>query len=496
MRQFKILELAPDTKNGLTIANFGMPIKLLPNSQVTLDKFCAQIDTRNTKIILQTAQTFTVQTYVGGPVYQVTIPAKTYETSTDLINAIRQNTNDVWNALEDDENNYGLKYDIQISNDKVVMSYLSVVSEGLGLNTGLTIINGNCTTDTTGIIVGFGAGPDVNFAYRSGANQVLQGGGFSVFFSFRPDLVGGDWLTEAGIYTSDPNTYGIKLSQISTIDPVISIVSTFPGYLNAYPIPSNVFYDGDDNPVTRNVFIYQLDGFYVVKILDLFGNSLYTKDYIAPFVVTQAMELYAIGSGTINVDPLLMPGAGLWTLTKEGAPASDQFDANLHTMSFRFGEIDNTHNSTTLRRGLSLPSHLVILPAPATSGIYVDDNPVDFSILNSALDIAIELLDMPLDSFIVGDGQYPMPMNQVNGRRQQGGRKNILAYFTPEISRSENVYRFAQSEYQWLDLINKMPIELSSLTFRVFEPATGKGLDATNFSFNFLIKDKDEIVRY
>ena len=493
MRQFKIVELNPDTKNGLTIANFGMPIKLLPDSQVTLDKFCAQIELRNTKITLLTPQTFTVQTYIGGRVYQVTIPAKIYETSADLLNVIRQETNNVWNALEDDQNNYGLKYDIQISNDKIVMSYESVISEELGLNTGLNIYNGDCTTDTTGIIVPFGAGPNVNYSYRSGANQVLQGGGFSVFFSFRPDLITGDFFTQAGIYTSDANTYAIKLSQTSLSSPVVSIVSTFPGYSDTHPIPSNVFYDGSNNPVTRNVFIYQLDGYYVVKILDFLGNSLYIQDYIAPFVVTQAMELFATGTGTVNPDPLLMPGAGIWTLTKEGG---SQIDANLHTMTFRFGEIDPSHNSNTLRRGLSLPSHLVILPAPFTSGTYLDDNAVDFSILNSALDIAIELLDIPLDSFIVGEGQYPMPMNATNGRRQQGGRKNILAYFTPELSSSENVYRFTQSEYQWLDLINKMPIELSSLTFRVFEPATGKGLDATNFSFNFLIKDKNEMVKY
>ena len=492
MRQFKIVELSPDTKNGLTIANFGMPIKLLPDCQITLDKFCAQIDIRNTKILLQTEQTFTVQTYVGGPIYLVTIPAKTYETSTDLINAIRQNTNNVWNALDDDENNYGLKYDIQITNDKVLMSYVSVVSEGVGLNTGLTIVDGNCATDTTGIIVGFGGG-NVYYTYRSAANQVLQGGGFSVFFSFRPDVIGGNWYTDAGIYTSAPNSYSIGLTQDNAVNPEIDVTSTFPGYEANFLIPSNVFYDGSNNPITQNVFIYQKNGFYCLQVRDFLGTILYTKENIAPFVVNQAMEIYGTGNGLINADPLLMPGAGVWTLTKEGGST---VDANLHTMSFRFGEIDNTHNSNTLRRGLSLPSHLVILPAPSTVGIYEDANPVDFSILNSALDIAIELLDMPLDSYIVGDGQYPMPMNQVNGRRQQGGRKNILAYFTPELSTSENVYRFAQSEYQWLDLINKMPIELSSLTFRVFEPATGKGLDATNFSFNFLIKDKDEFVKY
>jgi hypothetical protein len=50
MRQFKVINTTPDLQSGLTIANFGMPIKLLPESQVTLDKFAAQIDTRNSDI--------------------------------------------------------------------------------------------------------------------------------------------------------------------------------------------------------------------------------------------------------------------------------------------------------------------------------------------------------------------------------------------------------------------------------------------------------------
>jgi len=487
MRQFKVINTTPDLQSGLTIANFGMPIKLLPESQVTLDKFAAQIDTRNSDIYFATSQTFTVQTYVGGPIYQVTIPAGSYATTAILLDVIRQKTNNVWNAFDDGEKNIGLKFDIQLVNNKVEMSYLSVTPEFLGLNVALDVTAGTASTGTDGIIV---ADTINGYAYRSNLNTVLQGGGLICEFQFRPDLADGDWSTEAGIFTSDLNQYTLGLSQAAE-DPNVFVYTTFPGGIAAVLIPSAVFYPGNV-PTTRIVQIYQRNGFYSLQVLNFdIDHILFVQNNIAPFNVLTPTEAYAQSAGaTMYVDPTTLPGAGIWIVSQE--VAGSLVDSALHTMAFDFSAINNVLNSNALRRGLALPDQVVIQPTNDVAGLYTNDAPIDFSILNAALDIAIELLDMPLDSFIVGDGQFPLPMTGTNGIRQQGGRKNILAYFTPELSTSENVYRFTQSEYQWLDLINKMPLELSSLTFRVFDPTTGRPLNATNLSFNFLIKDKDK----
>jgi len=489
MRQFKVINTTPDLRSGLTIANFGMPIKLPPGSQVTLDKFAAQIDTRVTDIYFSTPQTFTVQTHTGGPIYQITVPAGNYATSTVLINTMRQLVNNAWNSFDDDQQNFGLKFDIQLVNNTVEMSYKSVAEQDLLLNVDLNVYEGSAITNTDAIIV---PNTTAGYSYRSGINEVLYGGGFSVFFDFQPDQVGGDWYTEVGLFISANKTQAIGIYQET--DQVIKTQCSLPGAIAEVEITA-YFYDGL-TPVARNVIISQKNGFYCLNIFEYatLTNPLFTLENIAPFVVNRAMECYGDArDGTIYGDILNLPGAGQWAITAE---LGSEVNAVSHTMSFDFSPFNDSLNCNALRRGLGLPDHVVLIPAPFTSGLFKSAFSIDFSILNAALDIAIELLDMPLDSFIVGDGQFPTPMTGTNGVRQQGSRKNILAYFTPELSTSENVYRFFQSEYQWLDLINKMPIELTSMTFRVFDPTTGRPLNATNLSFNFLIKDKDEMVKY
>lgn len=491
MRMFKCINTSPDLRSGLTIANFGMPIKLDPGSQVTLDKFCAQIDTRVTDIYFATPQTFTVQTHTGGPIYQITIPAGSYATSTALINTMRQLINNAWNRFDDNGLNIGLKFDIQLVNNKVEMSYKSVAEKELLINVDLNVTEGSANSNSEQIII---PATTDGYVYRSGINETLYGGGVSVFFDFQPDKIGGDWYTEIGLFVSadEPSRIGIY----QETDQVIKTLCTLPGAIAEVEI-TEYFYVGA-TPTARNVIISQKNGFYCLNIFEYgtFVNPLFTLENIAPFVVNRAMECYGdCRDGTIYANILELPGAGQWAITPE---LGSEINALAHTMAFDFSSINDSLNCNALRRGLGLPDHVVLVPAPFTSGAFLSDATIDFSILNASLDIAIELLDMPLDSFIVGDGQFPTPMAGINGVRQQGGRKNILAYFTPELSTSENVYRFFQSEYQWLDLINKMPLELSSMTFRVFDPTSGRPLNATNLSFNFLIKDKEknEMMRY
>jgi hypothetical protein len=98
------------------------------------------------------------------------------------------------------------------------------------------------------------------------------------------------------------------------------------------------------------------------------------------------------------------------------------------------------------------------------------------AIVNSSFDIAIEVLDLPLQTY------------QASTNRKPGERNNVLAYFHPEYSQvGTGTYIYDSRAYQWLDIDISYPMNLSSMSFRVYDPDTGTGLDALSMSFNLLI---------
>ena len=102
------------------------------------------------------------------------------------------------------------------------------------------------------------------------------------------------------------------------------------------------------------------------------------------------------------------------------------------------------------------------------------------SIINSLFDIALEVIDLPLQTYQGDTSGFP------------GSRKNVLAYFRPELSQlGSNTYRFDVNIFDWLDIAVTYPINLSSLSFRVFNPSTNQNLVMSSCSFNLLINTKE-----
>ena len=66
-----------------------------------------------------------------------------------------------------------------------------------------------------------------------------------------------------------------------------------------------------------------------------------------------------------------------------------------------------------------------------------------------------------------------------------------MAYFHPELSAvGTSVYVYNSASYQWLDIDISYPLNLSSMSFRVYNPDTNIDLNAHSMSFNLLIGDK------
>jgi hypothetical protein len=105
---------------------------------------------------------------------------------------------------------------------------------------------------------------------------------------------------------------------------------------------------------------------------------------------------------------------------------------------------------------------------------------MNLSAINSSFDLALEILDLPLQTY------------QASTDRKPGSRQNIVCYFRPVLTNvGTNAYTYDSTAYQWLDIAAAYPVNLSSLSFRVFNPASGVGLTAESMTFNLMINDKE-----
>ena len=136
--------------------------------------------------------------------------------------------------------------------------------------------------------------------------------------------------------------------------------------------------------------------------------------------------------------------------------------------------------SNSLRAGLGLSDGLLLFtPQNSDFGAFLGNSPMNLSKINSSFDLALEILDLPLQTF------------QGNSSRNQlGSRQNVVCYFRPEHSNvGTNTYIYDSLAYQWLDIAISYPVNLSSLSFRVYNPYTGQNLVADNLTFNLMISD-------
>ena len=496
MRQFKIIDTSPNDQ-GLLVANFAMPIKIEPGCCINLDKFVAQIPQSRAGIQLPT-QVFLITTNKTDSPTQITVPGRFYETITDLTQTMTQLINNSFYPLNDGPPlDLGLKFDMFATTDIINMNFVSVKM----IDITNTMDLDQCDAGIDGIIIADGESP---FDALSG-EDVLAGGGFACEFIFRPDIpVDGVFVISAGLITGTvtdftPNGNYIFIQQVLGVngDPgIITIESTFGGG-QSLVVNEEVFYPGGEQ-TARFVSIVQNDGFWNVVINEVNEENKkgdFIEEYITntPWNIRTPYVFYMTGHAVDEPyeDKETYPGVGFVSTTSD--QNTGDAGALTHTLTLDFYNTADGANANTLRQGLGLPNIVVLQPTVSIEGVFVAATKVDFSIIRGSLDLAIEILDFPIETYQVGASQYPLARNPTNGKRQPGARVNVLAYFTPlESVDNPEIYSYAQSSYQWLDLSNKQALEFTSLNFRVYVASTGQPLTANQISFNFLIKDKGE----
>jgi hypothetical protein len=463
--------------------NFAAPIIIEPGNKITLDKFNAVVNSVTSGFSLPESVFTLYYSLLSANITsaEITIPANNYPSVSNLMTVMTTLCNNVFTGWLDGYipdipptlyyRDRGLKISCgttgQGNNFQIQYATAPLVT--------LALTPENLTIDASG-----NYGPtDTGFwslTETSGLDVMLHGGGLLLEFQMI--------IPTAFQVGADDSTWGCGL--VGTDGSIVQLYQNPTGqlYLQGGLLGSvnntainKALFPNDPNAYIQ---IFQSNGLFAVRsfIRDEFKNetTLYNSAVSNPgalgtvdYTVTYSFS----ASGINNNDPLAynVPKInGIVDMTVDVA-----FGAT-STLYARTVAFDMT-TASALRAGLALPAGLIVLaPQVSDYGSYTSVNQINMSVINSTFDLAIEVLDLPLQTY------------QASSNRNQGSRQNIIAYFTPYLSNvGTNTYTYAASCYQWLDIDISYPLNISSLSFRVFNPNTGIDLPADSMSFNLMI---------
>lgn len=480
MKQLKIIDQQP-SENGIITCNFSMPILIKSGAQITLDKLILTVN-EVTGLITLLDQTILLQTNLGETFHSVFIPGATYLSSTAFLVVLTQYLN---NALSPFNTEQGLKLVATPSSsstgNSIVFSFVAVEL------TELVVVEDNSSIDASGLWVYNSLEPGIGFGIMT--EILLKGGGGVVEFYWRPDIV--DGTTNSGFSVISQGVVQIQVTQNSLADGSFLISSDLN--TDSIIIPSNIFYP-DGIQTSRYIYLTQDNGFWRVTIFNnvTLTTLLYSTLTTFPWSVAN--------NNTTRFDFETSTGAYLDVETNPGFGGIQAMVDSLigsgfeHTVSLDFT------NAQQIRSGLGIVQSLITLTPPNSGeGSYTNTASINFSPFRTAGDLSLEMLSLPLENYEVGSSTFPKAVpipgiTTTNLIRMPGARKNVLCYFRPQIIEAgTNIYGFANTTYQWLDLANKLPVEFTSLDFKLFVSSTNTPVKAQSISFNILIKEKDEI---
>jgi len=482
--QLKIVVEDGYVQNAPFTVNFAAPVIINPKQIITLDKFVATINGITTGFTVLETQ-FRLYVSLNSPnldVVTILFDGGYYATVADLLLALTASLNNYINGynpaflpaygLTRYYRDYGLKVACVTNNNNFQIEYVTCPKEELVLT------SSNVSPDTNGYFSPDGNGLfDMN---QSDTTKYLcQGGGCLIEFQVRvPTVVQGlaknvAWF--AGLVDDLQREIGIGsdgdgiLKLYGGTAPIIVAVADFPNYLNTFI----QIYQGNGLFILRS-FRRDIDTgeeFPIYNSNDASVGGLGACDYTQQYHFEYHGNMGNI-AGNVALVPSLGPVVNMSVDVPFGTLGTGDFS---RTMA-----LDMT-DAAVLRAGLDIPAGIIYLtPNNSPYGSYTSTNPINMSIINSTFDIAIEILDLPLQTYQASSSGYP------------GQRNNVVAYFRPELSSvGTSVYQYSSSCYQWLDIDITYPVNLSSMSFRVYNPETGIDINAQNMSFNLMISEKE-----
>ena len=488
-RQLKVLVLgsASDPSANRVIdapftVNFAAPIIIEPGNKLTLDKFSCVVNNLTSGFNLPES-IFTLYYSLLSANYieaDITIPGATYASITDLMAAMTLACNNVVSGFVADyvPNSPPIRYyrdrglkigcGTTAAGNSFEMDYVTAPWTTLDLSPF------NMSLDASGNYSPTEGGLNWFLANTTAGQYLLKGGGllceFQVIIPPENQIVADQSFWKLGFIGSDDSSFGI--GQNYEGEPFFM----YNGDAKT-PLDPEVFYN------QNNCFaqFYQSNGLFGLRVFlrDLDNGieaTIYNSAISNPGAlgtVNYSVNYEFVASGYINADPLTYNVPKIHNVVKM---TTDVVFGSTNAGYPRTVGFDMT-KAGSLRAGLAVPAGLLVLaPQVSDFGTYTPNDPINMSAINSTFDLAVEVLDLPLQTY------------QATSNRDQGSRQNIIAYFTPYLSNvGTNTYTYAASCYQWLDIDISYPLNISSLSFRVFDPNTGVDLAADSMSFNLMI---------
>ena len=494
-KQLKIIVDENYTPNAPFTVNFAAPVIVAPGNKIALDKFTAVINNIASNFTLPNTS-FDFYYSLNAPNYstsKVLLPGQKYNNVVELLNNLTIGCNDTFTA-------YRTGY-LPLANPPTVyrdlgLKVLCTSTTNTSLATTNTFQMQYMTSELQSIIMdenGMAAGAgsfyypnvvgDWNMSPSSLSNptiNLLRGGGALVRFQFQMPTVqeainnqcnwgvgfiGTDNLNHGLFQNSLGEVFlqnGISLIQVDINNFPRSVIGGVQHYCEIYQVDGNFvlrYFRADPDNIQVQTELYNSN--------TLNPGGLGTISYITDYV------FQASGTNGDLVSPV--PGINSLVLMTPDVSYAGSNGTNTRTVAF------DMSSSGSLRAGLDVPAGLnVLTPQNNPYGEFTCQASINMAIVNSSFDVAIEILDLPLQTY------------QASTSRKPGERNNVVSYFHPEYSQvGTSTYIYDSKAYQWLDIDVSYPVNLSSLSFRVYDPDTGTGLDALSMSFNLLISEAE-----
>lgn len=477
-RQLKINVDANYNPSAPFTVNFAAPVIIEPGNKIAMDKFSAVIKDITIDFDLPES-TFSLYYSINSPNNQstsVTLPSKHYDTLAELLNLMTTKCNSVFSgyvanmlpSLTSGDFSYyrdrGLKL-LASSATGNKFSFEYVTSPFSALAVSETYMS----ADTSGNWYPTSAGVPWTITQTDEEIYLTRGGGCMVQFNInlptQAEAIANGIATIIGLRDKNQQT--------------ISLVQSPTGVLYLYDI-NNVRTEIPlaSIPHGSTCQIYQSGGYFQLRCFTENGAGLEIEHFNSINAYPQALgsvdffgQYNFRAEGRSTIVAVNFPAIGqVVTMTKEVSYGATQNQLT-RTVALDFTE------ASSLRAGLNVPNGLLLcVPQNSDFGAYNGNGAMNLSSINSSFDLALEILDLPLQTY------------QASSDRKPGSRQNIVCYFRPVLSNvGLNAYTYDSTAYQWLDIATSYPLNLSSLSFRVFNPTTGMGLTASSMTFNLMI---------
>lgn len=477
------------TENAPFRVNWTTPVIIKPGNKITMDKFVAIIPdiTANFALTVSTFEVYLQQNATNYESITPTIPAQNYSSVSTLLDAMTIQTNNGFSGYVKDMlptgaggrfnwyRDAGLKMQFVSDLSKMLFQYVTCPRTILNLS------GTNMSQNALGMYYPNTASATWTLQQIITANVVCRGGGLLVRTNFKFPTVQ-DAIDDVssfifGLNGNDGTFRGIGQRDDGSV------------FLRFNEVEVNIPSAWLDSVERMTMDFYQAGGFFQVRIYENgsanLGNNTNLFDSatdgfetaLGPVNYNVAYNLFGTGEKLdLTAD---LPSFGNTTdMTVDIAfnvPPSP--GSLLRTCALDF----SGPSSSQLRAGLDVPNgRLICTPQLSAFGSYTATNTINMALINTFFDIALEILDIPLETYQADTSGFP------------GSRKNILAYFRPELTQvGSNTYRFDVNIFDWLDIPITYDLNLTSCSFRLLNPDNNSDLKFSSCSFNLLINDKE-----